>query len=122
MNRRLIAAVDDMFFIAKIRAAAEHLGLKTKIARDEKAVLDALGEGQPATLIVDLHLRRYDPFALVRNLRADERFRGLQIIGFFSHVQTELQRRAMEAGFDLVLARSVFTRRLPEILQASNGD
>jgi len=38
------------------------------------------------------------------------------VVGFFSHVQTELQRRAEEAGFDHVLTRSAFTKRLPEIL------
>jgi len=38
------------------------------------------------------------------------------LLGFFSHVEVELQRNALSAGFDQVIPRSVFARDLGEIL------
>ncbi|MEM7275430.1 MAG: hypothetical protein AAF547_20310 [Actinomycetota bacterium] len=38
------------------------------------------------------------------------------VIGFGPHVDTELHRRATECGYTEVLARSVFFKRLPELL------
>jgi CheY-like chemotaxis protein len=117
MKRRVLVAVDDIFFAAKIRTTAEHLGVEVVFPRS----LDALGESAqvdaPALVIVDLHLQRYDPFAVARCLKADEALRATPLVGFFSHVQVELQKRAGDAGFDRVLPRSAFTKRLPEILQ-----
>ena len=117
MKRLVLVAVDDLFFAAKIRATAEHLGVEVLFPRSLDALGAAAREGAPALVIVDLHLQRYDPFAVARRLKADEALRETPLVGFFSHVQVELQRLAGEAGFDRVLPRSAFTKRLPEILQ-----
>jgi CheY-like chemotaxis protein len=71
---------------------------------------------------VDLHNQKIDPVALARELKADEELRRIKLLGFFSHVQTELQRNAVEAGFDRVIPRSVFARDLPEILATDYTD
>jgi hypothetical protein len=65
-----------------------------------------------------LHNQRVDPVALARELKADDELRLIKLLGFFSHVQTEVQRNALAAGFDQVIPRSVFARDLPEILAA----
>lgn len=117
MRRRVLAAVDDLFFAAKIRATAEHLGVEVLFPRSLEAFGEAAQAGAPALVIVDLHLQRYDPFSVARRLKADETLRETPLVGFFSHVQVELQRRASDAGFDRILPRSAFTKRLPEILQ-----
>jgi hypothetical protein len=39
------------------------------------------------------------------------------VIGFVSHVQIEVRKSAELAGCDVVLARSVFSAKLPEVLQ-----
>lgn len=41
---------------------------------------------------------------------------NVTVIGFGPHVETELHRLASEAGYDEILPRSVFFRRLPELL------
>lgn len=117
MKRRVLVAVDDLIFAAKIRTAAEHLGIEASFPRSLEALSAGARESTPALVIVDLHLQRYDPFAVARQLKADEAFGETPLVGFFSHVQVELQKRATEAGFDRVLPRSAFTKRLPEILQ-----
>jgi CheY-like chemotaxis protein len=116
MNRRVIAAVNDMLFASKIRGTAEHLNVTVDFARTEDSLFDSAKTDVPALILLDLHDARLDPFALAARLKADEQLRAVPLVGFFSHVETELQRRAQEAGVDHVLPRSVFTRRLAEIL------
>ena len=117
MKRRVFVFVDDLFFAAKIRTTAEHLGIEAIFPRSPEALGAASQPDAPALFIVDLHLQRDDPFLIASRLKADEKLRETPLVGFFSHVQVELQRRAAEAGFDRVLPRSAFTKRLPEILQ-----
>jgi CheY-like chemotaxis protein len=117
MKRRVVAAVDDLFFAAKIRATAEQLGVAVEFARDPDALFAAAQHDPPALIIADLQAQRLDPFALVSRLKSDEQLRSVRVVGFFSHVETELQRRAHEAGFDRVLPRSVFTKELAELLR-----
>ena len=106
-----------MFFAAKIRGTAELHGIAVEFARSLDALIESAAKDAPDLVVVDLHAQRCDPFALVERLKADERLRQVPIIGFFSHVQTELHQRATQAGIDRVLPRSTFTKRLPEILQ-----
>lgn len=116
MNKLVIAAVDDMFFASKIRGTAEHLGVDVRFVRSTDEALIAAQSQKPALILADLHARKCDPFALAEALKADEQLRAIPLIGFFSHVQTELQRRAEQAGYDRVMPRSAFTKKLPEIL------
>jgi hypothetical protein len=39
-----------------------------------------------------------------------------RLLGFFSHVEVELQRQALAAGYQEVIPRSVFARDLAQIL------
>ena len=117
MNRRVLAAVPDMFFAAKIRGTAEQLNVTVDFARSADALFDAAKTDVPALIILDLQAERLDPCALAARLKADDQLRGVPTVGFSSHVEAELQRRAKEAGVDYVMPRSAFTRRLPEILR-----
>ena len=116
MTRTVIAVVDDLFFASKIRGTAEHLGVTVSFQRASDALIEAALRDQPALIICDLHATRIDPIELAKSLKADDRLRSVPLLGFCSHVQTELQQRAEQAGFDQVLPRSAFTKHLPEIL------
>ncbi len=61
----------------------------------------------PTLVIVDLD--RCDDAA---GFRVD----GATVIGFGPHVDSELHRQASEIGYSEVLARSVFFKRLPDLL------
>jgi CheY-like chemotaxis protein len=106
-----------MFFASKIRATAEHLGLDVRFEKNSGAAIEAARAELPFLIIADLHAQKYDPFALAEQLKIDEHLRSIPLIGFFSHVQTALQRRAEQAGFDRILPRSAFSKHLPEILE-----
>ena len=116
MSQTVISVVDDMFFASKIRAVAEAAGVEISFPRSQEAVVSKARETKPRLIVVDLHNQRIDPMALAQTLKADDELRQIRLLGFFSHVQTELQRNALAAGFDQVIPRSVFARDLAKIL------
>jgi CheY-like chemotaxis protein len=117
MGKYVIAAVDDMFFASKIRATAEHLGLDVRFAKSVETVIETARAELPLLIIADLHSEKCNPFNLAEQLKADEQLRAVPLVGFFSHVQTALQRRAEQSGFDRIMPRSAFSKHLPEILE-----
>lgn len=107
-----------MFFAAKIRAVAEAVGVEISFPRSLEALVQKVRESKPRLIIVDLHNQKIDATALAKELKSDE----VRLLGFFSHVQTELQKKALSAGFDQVIPRSVFARDLDKILTTDNTD
>lgn len=104
----VVAVVDDMFFKAKIRAVAEAVGVEISFPRTKEALLEKARQAD--LVIVDLHSQKFDPLTLPAELGE------ARLLGFFSHVEVELQRNALAAGYQRVVPRSVFTRDLAEIL------
>ena len=117
---RILAAVNDLFFVGKITAAAKRVGVPVEFVRSEPDLLqktESLSESLPAMLLLDLNDTRLDPVALVARLKADPLRKDVRVIGFLSHVQTDLIRAADQAGCDLVLPRSVFSQQLDDLLR-----
>ena len=101
-----------------LSAVAEAVGAEISSPRSQEAIVSKARETKPRLILVDLHNQRIDPLTLARELKSDEELRAIRLIGFFSHIQTELQRNALAAGFDEVVPRSIFAHNLPEILAA----
>jgi PleD family two-component response regulator len=118
-SRFVLAVLDDIFFAAKIRAAAEHLQVKLHFVRSTDEAMEAARAQIPSLVIADLHAERCDPFSLAEQLKADETLRAVPLVGFFSHVQVALQQRAEQSGYDRVMPRSAFSKYLPEILEGA---
>jgi CheY-like chemotaxis protein len=120
MTRNIIAVVDDIFFAAKIRGTAEQVGVPVAFARSADGVSEIIKQHTPSLVICDLHSQKINPIELATNLKAKEETKDIPILGFFSHVQTELQRNAQAAGFDRVIPRSVFASSLINILSGTD--
>ena len=119
MTRQVIAVVDDIFFAAKIRGTAEQAGVSVNFPRSTEAAFEAAKKTGTALIICDLNSLRVDPFELSRRLKQEASTSTVPLLGFFAHVQTELQRKAVEAGFDRVIPRSVFAQDLTEIINGN---
>jgi CheY-like chemotaxis protein len=117
MSRKIIAVVDDMFFASNIRTVAEAVGVEISFPRTLEAFEQKIREGKPDLVLVDLHNQRIDPADVAAALKNHESTPVTPVLGFFSHVQTELQQKAVAAGFTKVVPRSFFARELPNILQ-----
>ncbi|PYS72919.1 MAG: hypothetical protein DMF69_06315 [Acidobacteria bacterium] len=116
MTRKIICIVDDMFFASKIRATAEALAVEISFPRTKEAALQKTRDLKPDLILVDLHNQRFNPFEFITELRTEPDLELIPTLGFFSHVQVELQRNAIAAGIDQVIPRSIFARDLSQIL------
>ena len=112
---RVVALMDDLFFQMKLAETAKHLGVELKVATNGDALLTLL-ESAPKLVIVDLNARS-QPIQAIERLRAKKD--GVRVVGFLSHVQTELAAQARAAGCDEVMPRSSFTQNLAAILSAA---
>jgi CheY-like chemotaxis protein len=120
--RRVVAAVEDLLFRSKISETANQLGVEALFPRSPKKLVAEAQATPPNLLILDLNSTRFEPLMLLRKLKSDEALRNVPIVGFLSHVQKDLAVAARESGCDRVMARSAFTRDLPQILSGdSNG-
>ncbi len=112
----VVAAVEDLFFSTKIETAARQAGVNLKLALNAQQLIECLGMVVPDLIILDLNSRSCAPIDSIRRIKKEPRLAGVPVIGFFSHVQVELEQAARQAGCDQVIARSAFSSRLPKIL------
>lgn len=120
MNRRVLAAVDDLFFASKIRGTAEQLNVTVEFAKKAETLFDLAKAETPDLIILDLNSEKLDAIATARALKSDDTLRAVPLVGFLSHVQTDLMQEAREAGVEQVMPRSAFTKFLPQILTGEN--
>ncbi len=109
---RVVALVEDIFFLAKIKETAKQAGVALETAGTSTALAEAAKGEATSMLIVDLNAR--GSIEAIEMLHAAGN--TLPVIAFFSHVQAELAERARVAGCEQVMPRSKFTRELAEIL------
>src|SRR5256886_2282186 len=112
---RVIALMDDLFFQMKLAETAKQLGVEVKVATNGDALM-SLMESAPKLVIVDLSARS-QPLQAIEKVR--QKSKDIRVVGFLSHVQTQLAAQAQAAGCNEVLPRSSFTQNLAEILGAS---
>ena len=117
---RVAILVDDMFFTAKINAAAAECGRLIERVKSREQ-LEELVAKPPSLVIIDLNSDRLDPLETIGFFKSREELSAVPIVSFVSHVQTELIRAAQAAGCDYVLPRSTFTQMLPEIVSGNLG-
>jgi len=118
MTRTIIAVVDDLFFASKIRGTGEQVGARIKFVKSIDAAASKARDEAPTLVIVDLNAGCCDAVELARAFKGDDNLNAIPLLGFFSHVQIELQQAALTAGFDQVMPRSAFTKNLADILRS----
>ncbi|MGQ0792480.1 MAG: hypothetical protein ACT4NX_00120 [Deltaproteobacteria bacterium] len=115
-RNKIIAVVQDIMFISKIREAAKPLDVDLEFIKSASALADKLKSAGAAAVVIDLNLRGESPIEAVRAVKSSDELRSIPIIGYLSHVQTDLREEALAAGCDLALPKSKFSRDLAEIL------
>ena len=115
MPHNVVAVVADLFFMVKIMDAAKRAGVAIEFVKSEADALERarLGAGM---VLVDLNCAGIDPLRLVKSLKEDA---AIRVIGYVSHVNIELRRHALEAGYDLVVAKSALSKDLQKLLAAN---
>ena len=110
----MIAFVTDLIFSTKITSTAAAMGAAVKVVRSIDKLDARLAMGIDRLAMVDLDCDDVDVCAVIRRMKAISA--PPRIIGFVSHVRTELIASARESGADDVMARSAFVNKLPALL------
>ena len=113
---KLLVVMSDLFFSVKINDAAKKLGSSTEFVKDAERALEK-AKSRPPLIIVDLNTTTLDAVGLVRAIKANAETAAIPVVGFLSHVQTQLRWDAEQAGCDTVVARSAFAQNIETILQ-----
>ncbi len=114
--KKVVAVLSDLMFTVKIQDAAKRAGLTVDFVKSSE---DALAQAQtsPVVILLDLNDSAARPLDTISALKRDEQTSKIALLGFVSHVQSELIQSARECGCDTVMARSAFSQNLPAILQ-----
>jgi CheY-like chemotaxis protein len=110
----ILAVVSDLMFTVKIQDAAKRAGAQITFVAGHLRALEKLKE-KPALVILDLNFDLAEPLDLIPQIKAA----GVPSLGYLSHVQADLKRKAEEAGCGSVIARSTFSQKLPELIARS---
>jgi CheY-like chemotaxis protein len=111
----LIALVDDLLFLSRIREAGRAAGIEVRAVRGASDLLDAARD-DGRLVLVDADSGRLPWKAAVAALRAEPATAFLPVVAFVSHVQVDHAQAARAAGASRVLARSAFVKELPELV------
>jgi DNA-binding NtrC family response regulator len=110
----VVAFMDDLMFLSRIREAAKAAGVEVRSARTVDQ-LKAAAAGS-ALVFVDLDSARLPTDLGLAALKADSALASLPVVGFFGHVHVDRARAAQEAGVGRVLPRSAFVQALPALV------
>ena len=80
-------------------------GYRVAMAADGLQALERLQEEIPAVVLSDIEMPRMDGFDLARNIRADERTKGLPIIMITSRIAAKHNEHAVELGVNHYLGK-----------------
>jgi chemosensory pili system protein ChpA (sensor histidine kinase/response regulator) len=102
----LVLVVDDSITVRRVtQRLLKREGYRVTMAADGLQALEKLQEELPAVVLSDIEMPRMDGFDLARNIRGDERLRGLPIIMITSRIAEKHREHAKELGVDHYLGK-----------------
>jgi two-component system, cell cycle response regulator DivK len=81
-----------------------------------EGLLDAIEQGAPDLVLMDIQLPGKDGFALLREIRSS-RFGTVRVIALTAHAMTGDRERALQAGFDGYITKPIDVRSFPDQVQ-----
>jgi CheY-like chemotaxis protein len=112
----IVAFIEDLMFLSRIREAAQSAGLRVHAVRDPAMLVETCRVNRPAVVFVDLDSTRLASLEAVATLRAAADVAMIPIIGFLGHTETERAEAARAAGCTRVLTRGAFVNELHSLI------
>jgi len=119
VSKEIIIFVEDIFFTAKIRQAARVVSGNVRFVRDVHGLERRLSGPAPSVVIMDLGAETLRPMEMLRRMKEHPEWKTARIVAYSSHSRAELMEEANQLGAEMVLPKSSFTQKLPEIMQAA---
>jgi CheY-like chemotaxis protein len=114
------ALIPDLLFGSKVQGVLAQGGHDVAlVASAGDAARDALAGAD--VLVIDLVSPDVDGVAVLEGLRRGGGIGGVRTLATYSHVDADMRRRALDAGFDLVVPRSRMMREGAELLAELAG-
>ena len=115
---RCVLIIEDNADAAEsLQLLLELFGHQVATARDGLSGVEMARRLRPDVVLCDIGLPRgMDGYAVARELRRDESLQGVRLIALTGYGQSEDQRRARDAGFDLHLTKPVDPTALERLL------
>ena len=113
----LLLAADDLLFTSRVESAVRPLPYTLRTAASPDKIREiAAADPPPAAILVSLSARRFDPNALIRDLKSDAATRDIPLLAFAGHVEKDKHTAARAAGADVTAANSSVSQHLPRLL------
>ena len=113
----MVAVTDDLLVGTRILETARQLGVPLRLLGWRDDLPGQFRTLQPALALLDLTGDGPEPLESIRTLKGDPICRRTVLVGFFPHVRQDRKAAAEASGCDRLLARSVFSTQLPDILR-----
>jgi CheY-like chemotaxis protein len=107
MSKKILVADDNPASLELITEVLELCGYEVITAADGVEALAAASHQIPDLVLVDIQMPRLDGFEVLRRLRAEPRFSGLQVVALTAFAMQGDRERAMDAGFDGYITKPV---------------
>jgi CheY-like chemotaxis protein len=114
-RKSAVVVLNDLMFRVRIDEALKRAGFATRFASSPAEALHLALSGVEL-IVIDLNFDAANPLELIRELKSNEQTSRIPLLGYVSHVQTEIRRKAQERGCDQVVPRSAL---VPALLRAN---
>jgi chemosensory pili system protein ChpA (sensor histidine kinase/response regulator) len=105
-TQNIVMVVDDSLTVRRVtQRLLSREGYQVVLAKDGVDALEHLQSISPDVMLVDIEMPRMDGFDLTRNVRGDERTRGIPIIMITSRTAEKHRNYAMELGVNEYLGK-----------------
>jgi CheY-like chemotaxis protein len=108
---KVIAAIPDIFFRAKVLETAKQLSIPLDVARDADELLQQVRAEKPRLILMDLQAKALQPLETMIALE------GIPVVGYLAHEEVALRYQALAAGCGEVLTKGQFSASLPALLR-----
>jgi chemosensory pili system protein ChpA (sensor histidine kinase/response regulator) len=101
-----VMVVDDSVTVRKVtQRLLVREGYQVILAKDGVDALRQLQDAVPDVMLLDVEMPRMDGFDLTRNIRGDERLRGIPIVMITSRTAEKHRSHALSLGVDVFLGK-----------------
>jgi DNA-binding response OmpR family regulator len=114
---RIALLCPDLMFGSRVESALRAAGHYVTRYDGEDMARAAVPESD--LLVVDLTAEEFDAATLVESMRMGRELDGVPAVGFYPHVDQETRRRAVEAGYDVVVPRSRMARETAAVVEGA---
>ena len=117
MATEVLALTDDLFFSSKISTTADLCDVPIQIVATQEGLIQKAKEKNTKLIIVDLNGLNTQSLKTIQQLKTTANTSHIPILAYYSHIQTDLQKKSREAGATWIIPRSTFSHLLADILK-----